>query len=514
MDCELEQPEVGPSTLHCSSTASPEIMALAQCWLARCLEKDKDTCPTSSEFLPSRLVQITTAGGMVQSARLVLQDELPRPTQYLTLSHCWGKVQVAVLLRSTYQAFRSDIPLSILSKTFRDALQVTASLGYKYIWIDSLCIQQDSDWDWAKEAATMGDVYRQSTCTLAATGAEDGSGGLFFERSALAITPCPLFRRQDEMPLYASPRRSWPEPLNKRAWAVQERYLSPRTLSFGTDKVSWTCRYGECCEGPNAHHMKLGHNAFSKLLDDRVDENSASDAWEAIVQSYSSCKVTFWKDRWPAFQGLASQVSTAQDWQIVHGLRHHLLGSTELLWKVTSRGPGTIDCREPSWSWLNIKGGIELFWAAFKHCDADVTVEDSSTSSTSTDGPTTILRVTACMAEFKSGFVGSELHVSCSLTVSNSSYHSESSDRFSHGLWCPDTLPVCEGPLWAIQILGGHESYKASGTYDSFGIVVVAVEGRPGFWRRVGWYTNTSNYNFDEGKACPFGRKKSTIFLI
>lgn len=98
------------------------------------------------------------------------------------------------LEESTLGRYRSKIPISDLTKTFREAFQVTAWFGYQYIWIDSLCIIQDSEMDWEKEAGMMGSIYRHSTCTLAATGAKDGNGGLFFERNALSFTNSPLFK--------------------------------------------------------------------------------------------------------------------------------------------------------------------------------------------------------------------------------------------------------------------------------------------------------------------------------
>lgn len=74
------------------------------------------------------------------------------------------------------------IQYSELSKTVQDAMNFTRQLGFQYIWVDYLCILQDSPTDWAQEAATMKQVYSHSSCTLAATAASDGSEGLFFQR--------------------------------------------------------------------------------------------------------------------------------------------------------------------------------------------------------------------------------------------------------------------------------------------------------------------------------------------
>ncbi len=108
---------------------------------------------------------------------------------YLTLSHCWGSFMPKRLLKSTLEPMKRSIRFDELSKTFQDALAVTRQLGMRYIWIDSLCIIQDSDEDWRRESAQMGHIYASSHCNLAATSAADGSEGLFFDRDTLPLQP-------------------------------------------------------------------------------------------------------------------------------------------------------------------------------------------------------------------------------------------------------------------------------------------------------------------------------------
>jgi len=64
-----------------------------------------------------------------------------------------------------------------------DTVLVCQQLGVDYIWIDSLCIIQDDPQDWQKEAALMTKVYGHSYINIAASGAVDGTAGLFFRRS-------------------------------------------------------------------------------------------------------------------------------------------------------------------------------------------------------------------------------------------------------------------------------------------------------------------------------------------
>ncbi|KAF2434552.1 heterokaryon incompatibility, partial [Tothia fuscella] len=52
-----------------------------------------------------------------------------------------------------------------------------------YLWIDSLCIVQDSTSDWQQESSIMGKVYSSAYCSIAAVGAKNGNEGLFSDRN-------------------------------------------------------------------------------------------------------------------------------------------------------------------------------------------------------------------------------------------------------------------------------------------------------------------------------------------
>jgi hypothetical protein len=48
------------------------------------------------------------------------------------------------------------------TQLFQDAISVTRALGIRYLWIDALCILQDSVKDWEQESANMAAVYTNS----------------------------------------------------------------------------------------------------------------------------------------------------------------------------------------------------------------------------------------------------------------------------------------------------------------------------------------------------------------
>ena len=81
------------------------------------------------------------------------------------------------------------IPDDVIKPTFKDAIKVTRSLGIQYMWIDSLCIIQDSRADWLHESSHMSKIYKYSYCSIAATAAEDDAAGCFRDRDPLLDLP-------------------------------------------------------------------------------------------------------------------------------------------------------------------------------------------------------------------------------------------------------------------------------------------------------------------------------------
>jgi hypothetical protein len=157
---------------------------------------------------------------------------------YFTLSYCWGKTQKGVLKIDVYDQYLNTTPLKTGSKTLQDAIKVTRALGGKYLWIDAICIIQDSDDDKNKELAIMGDIYRNSALTIAAGVGADTECGLFAIRDPREYRPYPIFKKriglQPPTQIFAArPRQDFHRtPLGSRAWVFQEDILATRTLSL------------------------------------------------------------------------------------------------------------------------------------------------------------------------------------------------------------------------------------------------------------------------------------------
>lgn len=175
------------------------------------------------------------------------------PQEYIALSHCWGG-NTLQLTRDTQKELTTPFASSLLPKNFRDAVIFTRDLGYSYVWIDSLCILQDSFEDKMTEIMAMSAIYSGAVCTLAATASADSEGGCFRARNPAQYSNCPLVNTfgascwlparthvqiMDIEQVFANQVDT--APLSRRAWTFQERMLSRRVIHFCENIVLFEC---------------------------------------------------------------------------------------------------------------------------------------------------------------------------------------------------------------------------------------------------------------------------------
>ena len=130
------------------------------------------------------------------------------------------------------EQLKQTIPVKQLPKAIQDAILVTRKLGVRYLWVDALCIIQDSKDDWSHEAVRMSSVYRNSLLTIAAIDGPSLGHGIFRARQHRVR---PVHSSDGASPYCDDPylvvsfsefRRSRPlGELNSRGWALQERLL-------------------------------------------------------------------------------------------------------------------------------------------------------------------------------------------------------------------------------------------------------------------------------------------------
>lgn len=227
---------------------SLETAAKISLWRDSCLKEHNDSCPTlSSAFVPKRLIKVQDSNGS-DCLRLCETQHLAH-SPYIPLSYCWGKDQAITLTTATVSAWMESIPYVQLPRTLQDAITICRNLKVPFLWVDALCIIQDDDRDRSQQIAQMPQIYRNGYITIAAASASDASKGFLHKRyspnlETLAFTlpyVCPNSERGD-ITIFSLDRDSDSNPLDTRAWTLQDHLLSPRMLEFSENQVRWLCR--------------------------------------------------------------------------------------------------------------------------------------------------------------------------------------------------------------------------------------------------------------------------------
>ncbi|KAK5195247.1 hypothetical protein LTR99_002513 [Exophiala xenobiotica] len=356
------------------STASSESFDLARQWIQDCTFNHMK-CSVSeinAAWKPTHLLDVTVRGAKsAPGIKLVDGMFLDPLSEYVTLSHCWGQSKPLRLHKGTLAALRQGVSAASLPKTFAEAAVATERLGFRYLWIDALCIMHDNESAVLKEMSQMHKVYSEATLNIAATSSRDDASGLIYSRNVSALHPCIVevngMGIDDGM--YKILRSTlWHDlvdssPLNKRAWAFQERCLAKRTLHFTRNELLWECQQMCCSEvfpkglpansGPPSSQESV--EFFAKRAHHQRHGN-----WHQLVKMYSPKRLTYSSDKLPAMSGLAKQYMSRnrlREEDYLAGLwKSHLPHG--LLWRV-EQGKRPPKYRAPTWTWASIDGDVK-----------------------------------------------------------------------------------------------------------------------------------------------------------
>ena len=346
-------------------------------WLHKCTTSH--TCESGQvlAFLPKRVVEIRAP----ERVRLYCSEKNQEGI-YLCLSHCWGGKVPLQLTKATFQIFQQDIPWKKLPLTFQQAISLTRKLGFRYLWIDSLCILQDDLDDWREEGSNMASIYSGARLTLAATGSPDSNGGLHRSQTAesnsmdgKALTLHHFVDKEGSA--YSICVRSITDarrfvyrdlPLQKRAWFFQEWLLSPRIVHFTESMLFWECLAVEQGEDGTrlARSEYSGAGKRSTLVSfDQTPRDSLSTlsqssfqrfVWHELVHSYSTLQLSYSTDVFPSLQGVTTRVAAKRQSRYYAGLWEDSI-VVDLLW-LSYGGLSNVSHHKdeylaPSWSWAS-----------------------------------------------------------------------------------------------------------------------------------------------------------------
>ncbi|OAL47295.1 HET-domain-containing protein, partial [Pyrenochaeta sp. DS3sAY3a] len=294
--------------------------------------------------LPTRVVYVGPPNKAI-SPRLV--ETQGKRGHYVALSHCWGRPSHRPLIttKTTLLDHLTAIAWEVIPRTYQDAISATHRLGFEYIWIDSLCIIQDSHADWLSESKRMGDVYQHARLTIAASHAADSSQPCFFPRGpALPAIELPHVTPAGETAgsMFASLLPTdyhaiSPEfgTLAYRAWGTQEWLLSRRMVFYTAGCLVWSCKVISQRETGGSFHS-----------------TARNPRWKIIVEKYSARLLTKPTDRLIALEGIRSALGTKNpDDTYCFGLWKNSMPD-QLLWyclKPAERSKSALHL--PTWTW-------------------------------------------------------------------------------------------------------------------------------------------------------------------
>lgn len=373
-------------------------MNLARAWLSECLpgelchtprEEPAEQLPSDTSLMdenedddrddlfgkqltlpierPSRLLDLMLDSGNTKFARLVEYHD--GCTEYATLSYVWGPGPH--LWRTTRDNVKQRMILferTDLPPTLADAISIAERLELRYIWIDALCIVQDDLLEWTKEGSKMAGIYHGSYITIAASSSHSSRDGIFNHSSwsrlkyAESVQTNNVLMNGEQSQLHftrygtSSSRLQYDierGPLAKRAWTLQERYLSPRILHFTKSQLIWECDHIIQSED-NLSRDLLGKSLPLGLPGTWTRTNLMTFWHQDLLNNYCKRRLSHNSDKLVAISALAKAIHSLCNDEYLAGLWKESL-IEGLLW--LRSGQGT-KARRPSWSWSSQDSSI------------------------------------------------------------------------------------------------------------------------------------------------------------
>ncbi|KAH8889024.1 HET-domain-containing protein [Thozetella sp. PMI_491] len=372
---------------------SERVFAAAKSLIDQCMDPKSphEHCQYSRDtVLPARVLDVGKPENPNQTIKLkICETEIHAP--YLALSYCWGKQpkptaqpQPLLLRRDTLDNLVGDIRLGSLQPSIQDAVFVTRQLGFRYLWVDALCIIQDCDADKDEQLSRMSTIYMNAAITIAAASSDKAADGFLSRRSRPYL---PDYKFNIPMPdgekgtVYLSADAYQPDhPLDTRGWALQEFMLSSRMLIFSNYELLWQCKEIELrgVTGTGLEYLQTLEALPWTVFDADGDayygnlEVEKVYLWKTIIQQYTERNLTDPEDRLRAVQGITTELESLWRDTCVYGLWKKWFVQLLAWYKPdTEREQSRCLKRAPSWSWASLSGVIH-YEGSFSDEDAKV----------------------------------------------------------------------------------------------------------------------------------------------
>lgn len=214
---------------------------LIKLWLSTCEKKHSLCSQRNKASYPPGLI-------LIDAEKMCLIPVAPgdKP-RYIALSYVWGYISQPTLTKAVFEMWVRDGQLRDVEapQTVRDAIQLVQMIGFRYIWVDALCIVQDDAASRHGQISQMHEIYRHADMTIVAADGDNCSEGL------PGVTPAKdrvYKHRRYELPglrlmrIPSSTKHGVElSPWRTRGWTFQEELCSRRTLVLLPEVMFFSC---------------------------------------------------------------------------------------------------------------------------------------------------------------------------------------------------------------------------------------------------------------------------------
>ncbi|KAI0368722.1 HET-domain-containing protein [Pilatotrama ljubarskyi] len=379
---------------------SPHCYSLVLEQIVDCIKNHKE-CPesTTDSPLPTRVIDCLDPS----HPRLFVSGGTTG--HYVALSYVWGEEQPNRTTLSNIVKYINGIDMALIPRTIRNAIEVTHKMGLRYLWVDSFCIIQDSREDKTRELQNLRHIFRHAHITIIAASAPSASSGFLQKRE-------PAFQGVEtpRLPYWCADGRigivtaepdvistdRLRDPVNARAWCLEERLLSPRKLVYASDTVQYHCQTTISYVGGAIARPRTAERLHNVTFLSDSDIAAYVSRWTAgiwggfqsewadFLSNYTLRAVTKPRDKLTALAAVAEQVHRV--WhqpgdplrppsgspmanRYIAGLWERTLAQ-DLLWRRNTYDVPLVlrpskHYLAPSWSWASVDGPVFLLDAGY-----------------------------------------------------------------------------------------------------------------------------------------------------
>ncbi|KAI1310972.1 heterokaryon incompatibility protein-domain-containing protein [Xylaria venustula] len=348
---------------------------LLKLWLMHCNKNHSH--PNIPDIIRSRMQVILDDRifRLIHTSTGLVEVLASLPT-FVALSYVWGSTSGQAKNPPLKGGLVSDYP-----RTIRDSIATAHSLGYEWLWVDRVCIDQDSDSEKAKLIPYMKDIYAAADLTIVAACGEGAEDGLLGAQGTQRKTQKPLLLGPSVAVLpvsYSFENMMDSSIWSKRGWTFQEYVFSKRLLFAFESEMFFTCErytYGESMgrrpiiKNTGGINRWLFHEsgtcnagmlqALFHSKEAKTEDLLTTDLFLQTIAEYSRRSLSVKEDRMAAFAGVILSAMGPMDRVSEEAFLKHghplpffeaLLGWGRAFVALDNPDPSKV-LRVPSWSW-------------------------------------------------------------------------------------------------------------------------------------------------------------------